>query len=166
MRTVSRGRLRLVVAATVVLLLGLVITLRVLDGDSTSEVASSTPTEEVATKELATRLEQLLSYTPATVRSDLDAESAYLTGDFKSAFDTLVRKKIAPTATKFKISTTAEVVETGVIEAAPDQVVALVFVNVTTDSTQLPEPRLSGSRLKITLDRVDGDWLISEFDPV
>ena len=168
MTTHSRGRLRPVVAVTVVLLLGLVITLHVLRAGEDSGVASASavPTKQVATGELAGRLQLLLSYTPSTVRSDLAAESAFLTGTFKSAFEALVEETVAPTATEFKISTTAEVVETGVIEAGPQQVVALVFVNVTTDSTQLPEPRLSGSRLQITLDRVGDDWLISELDPI
>lgn len=159
---------RVLLSGAIVALLVLVSVLLVLDrradGDPVDAVGSTTHTEVIA--QLAPHLEGLLSYTPSTVRSDLETERALLTGSFNKAFATLVTRKIAPAAQRFKISTQADVVDSAIIEATPDKVVALVFVNVTTDSVQLPEPRLSGSRLKITLELVDSDWLISELDPI
>ncbi len=60
------------------------------------------------------RIEQLLSYTPSTVSSDLDPERAWLTGDFARDYEDLVTGTIAPAATAGGVETTASVTGVGV----------------------------------------------------
>jgi Mce-associated membrane protein len=42
----------------------------------------------------------------------------------------------------------------------------LVFVDQTTASKQKPEPANAGSSILVTLTKVNGSWLIANFDPV
>ena len=48
----------------------------------------------------------------------------------------------------------------------PDQAKALVFVNQTTTSSDRAEPSQAASSVIVTMDKVNGKWLISAFDPV
>lgn len=111
-------------------------------------------------------VEQLLSYTPSTVASDLDTEREWLTGDFARDYDDLVTGTIAPAATAGGVETTASVTGVGVDSSSSDRVVMLMFVNVSTTSTAAPEPQVSGSRLRVTALEVDGEWRISEIRPI
>ena len=42
----------------------------------------------------------------------------------------------------------------------------LVFVNQTTTSKENPDGAFAVSSVKVSLNKVDGTWLISSFDPV
>lgn len=109
---------------------------------------------------------ELLSYKPSSVDSQLAAASAHLTGQFREDFAKLAKTVVAPAARRDEITTKTEVVAKAVVSASPDRVVALLFVNQTTRSKSSAEPRLSGSRLRVTLQNVDGEWFISELMPL
>lgn len=108
----------------------------------------------------------VLSYSAATIDADLAAAGEHLTGDFADEYATLTAELIAPAARADRIDTTAVVVATSVIEAGPDEVVALMFVTQTTRSSRLPEPKIDGSRLEVTLQLVEDRWLIADLVPV
>ncbi len=57
---------------------------------------------------------------------------------------------------------TAEVAASSVVRAAENQVVVLLFVDQTTTSTRLEGPKVDLNRVRLTMTRVDGDWLVSE----
>jgi Mce-associated membrane protein len=153
-----------VLLGMVIVLVAAILTLRTRLDDET-ERRTSFPTAAVLTS-LEPRVADILSYTPENVSADLPAETAYLTGSFKDEFTQLVDEVIAPAATRDSVTTSAEVVSSAVVSADAQQMVTLMFVNLTTDSAQLPEARVSGSRLRVTLSEVGGDWLISGLDPV
>jgi Mce-associated membrane protein len=44
--------------------------------------------------------------------------------------------------------------------------VVLVFLNQTTTSKENPNGSFTASSVKVGLNKVDGSWLISAFDPV
>ena len=121
---------------------------------------------DVAVSAVEPHVEQLLSYTPSTVASDLDSEREWLTGDFARDYEDLVTSTIAPAASEGGVETTASVTGVGIDSASSDRVVMLMFVNVSTTSTAAPEPQVSGSRLRVTALQVDGEWRISEIRPI
>jgi Mce-associated membrane protein len=51
-----------------------------------------------------------------------------------------------------------------VVRASANRVVVLLFVNQTTTSTRLDGPKVDLNRVRMTLDRVDGTWLVSDVD--
>jgi len=119
-----------------------------------------------ARKVVAGHVEQLLSYDYRSIEEDLAREKGWLTGSFADDYSALVTDEIAPAAAKVKVVTDARVGASGITSTDNDEVELLLFVTVTTRSEELDEPRVSGSRLAVTAELVDGEWRISALDPV
>lgn len=107
-----------------------------------------------------------LSYSPEHLDKDLDTAKSYLTGDFLKYYSQFTDDVVRPAVKTKQVSTTANVVRAAVSDLAPDKATVLVFVNQTTTSADRAEPAMTASSVKVTLDRVDGKWLIAAFDPV
>lgn len=61
-------------------------------------------------------------------------------------------------------TSTGTVVDAAVRSATADEAVVLLFVDQTITNTASPEPRVDRSRVVMTLDKVDGRWLVSRVD--
>lgn len=57
-----------------------------------------------------------------------------------------------------KASAHGAVVESAVQSAAEDRVVVLLFVDQSVSNTSVPDPRIDRSRIKMTMEKVDGQW--------
>ncbi|HVW45212.1 MAG TPA: hypothetical protein VHC18_28065 [Amycolatopsis sp.] len=112
------------------------------------------------------RLEQVLSYRFTTIDQDLTAAKADTTGEFGQQFAVAADQIIAAAARQAEITTTATVVSTAVVDAHPDEVVVLAFVNQTTTTKDKPQPATGALRLRVTLERAGGQWLISRLAQV
>lgn len=110
--------------------------------------------------------EALLSYSPTQLEADFTNAKSYLTGQFLTYYQDFTTKVVQPAATENGVDTKAQVVRSAVSKRDGDSAEVLAFVNQTTTSTPKPEPELSSSSVRITLELVDGRWLISSFDPV
>lgn len=109
---------------------------------------------------------ELLSYKPSSVERQLSDASQHLTGQFREDFTKLATTVVVPAAKRDAITTQTEIMAKSVVSASEDRVVTLLFVNQTTSSKAATQPKLTGSRLRVTLVRVDGDWLISDLTPL
>jgi Mce-associated membrane protein len=107
----------------------------------------------------------LLSYQPDTVESDLGAAQGRLTGTFQQSYTKLIHDVVIPGAKQKHISAVATVPAVASVSAAADHTVALVFVDQTVIVGTDP-PTSSSSSVRVTLDKVAGRWLISDFTPV
>lgn len=107
----------------------------------------------------------MLSYQPGSVEADLAAAQDLLTGEFRDAFIELTNDVVVPGAKEKRISTVASVPGAASVTATPNHAVVLVFVNqsaiVGSDA-----PTDTASSIRVTLDKIDGRWLISGFDPI
>jgi Mce-associated membrane protein len=56
------------------------------------------------------------------------------------------------------------VVDSAVQEASKDRAVVLLFVDQSVANTKLPDPRIDRSRMKMTLEKVDGSWRASKVE--
>lgn len=110
----------------------------------------------------------LLSYDPQNVNGLVDRVGASLTETFRSDYATLISQAIAPATTQQQVSTEAAVVGSSVVLEASegDRVVTLLFVNQTTRAGAEGAPKVAGSRVEVTMDDVDGRWLVSDVKPV
>nr|WP_325096706.1 Mce protein [Mycolicibacterium vinylchloridicum] len=54
------------------------------------------------------------------------------------------------------------VIDSAVQSASTDKVVVLLFVDQTVSNTATPDPRIDRSRIKMTLEKVDGAWRASK----
>jgi Mce-associated membrane protein len=125
-----------------------------------SEVASAESVQAAKDSTVA-----LLSYRPDTVEKDLAAAQDRLTGDFKDAYRSLIQDVVIPGAKQKQISAVASVPATASVSATEDHAVALVFVNQTVVIGS-GAPTDTASSVKVTLDKVAGRWLISQFEPI
>ena len=107
----------------------------------------------------------MLSYKPDTVQNDLDAAKSRLTGTFRDSYSSLTDNVVAPSAIQKLITAKAEVPAAASVSATDRHAVVLVFVNQTVTIGN-DAPSKTASSVRVTLDRLDGRWLISGFDPV
>ncbi|HOB48001.1 MAG TPA: hypothetical protein PKK01_01615 [Mycobacterium sp.] len=109
---------------------------------------------------------KLLSYQADTVEQELTAAREGLTGPFLNSYTDLIKTAVIPAARQRQISAVAEVVAAASVSASPEHAVAMVFINQTTTTVGVEAPTVIPSTVRVTLDKVDGRWLVSGFDPV
>ena len=107
----------------------------------------------------------ILSYQPDTADKDLGGARDRLSGTFKDSYTQLTHDVVIPGAKQRHISAVATVPAAASVSATWSHAVALVFVNQTVVVGTDP-PSGTASSVRVTLDKVDGRWLISGFDPV
>ncbi|MBY0288475.1 MAG: hypothetical protein K2X52_15205 [Mycobacteriaceae bacterium] len=108
---------------------------------------------------------KMLSYKPDTVEQQLNSARDLLTGEFRDSYTSLINDVVIPGAKEKQISAVASVPAAASVSADPTRAVVLVFVNQTVVVGQ-ELPTDTASSVRVTLDKVDGRWLISEFEPV
>jgi Mce-associated membrane protein len=107
----------------------------------------------------------MLSYRPETVEKDLGAARDRLTGALEDSYGSLTHDVVIPGSKQKMISATASVPAAGAVSASPNHAVVLMFVNQTITEGNDP-PTNTASRVRVSLDKVGGRWLISSFDPI
>jgi Mce-associated membrane protein len=108
---------------------------------------------------------KILSYRPDTVERDLAAARDRLTGQFRDSYTSLTNDVVIPGSKQKQISAVATVPAAASVSADPRHAVVLVFVNQTIIVANDP-PSSTASSVKVTLDKIGGIWLISDFTPV
>jgi Mce-associated membrane protein len=108
---------------------------------------------------------KILSYNPDTVDRDLDAAQDRLTGSFRDSYAALIHSVVIPGAKQKKISAVATVPAVASISASPNRAVVMVFVNQTMVVGN-DAPSSTASTVRVTMERHDNRWLISDFTPI
>ncbi|AKS33282.1 twin-arginine translocation pathway signal [Mycolicibacterium goodii] len=121
---------------------------------------------QVALKAATDGTVALLSYAPESLDQDFATAKTHLTGDFLSYYTDFTSKVVAPAAQQKKVKTKATVVNGAVSEIKPESAVVLLFINQATTSQEVPDGSFATSSVKVGLTKIDGNWLISTFDPV
>jgi len=107
----------------------------------------------------------LLSYKAESADKDLNAARDRLTGDFKEAYTNLIRQVVIPGAKEKHISSVTKVTAAAPASATANHAVVLLFVNQTVTIGD-GVPTDTQPVVRVTLDKVNGRWLVSHFDPV
>lgn len=107
----------------------------------------------------------MLSYRPDTVDKDLGSARDRLTGALKDSYSSLTHDVVIPGSKQKKISATASVPAAASVSASPTHAVVLMFIDQTIVMGSDP-PSSTASRVRVALDKVNGRWLISSFDPM
>jgi Mce-associated membrane protein len=108
---------------------------------------------------------KMLFYRPDTVEQDLGAARDRLTGTFRDDYTKLTKHVVIPGAKEKKISPVATVPAVSSVSATANRAVVLVFVNQTVIVGSDP-PSSTASSVRMTLQRSNGQWLVSSFDPI
>jgi Mce-associated membrane protein len=108
----------------------------------------------------------LLSYSPESLDKDFATAKSHLSGDFLSYYTQFTDQIVAPAAKEKSLKTSAHVMGAGVQELHPDSAVVLVYVDQSTTSKDRPDPTLAASTVLVSMNRINGSWLITKFDPI
>lgn len=157
-RTTSRRRLFLVSTASLAVLVLVATTALFLVA-----VRPAQQTEQARLEGLAaarTAVEQVLSYQPASQDADLERARGLVTGDFGRQFETVLDSVVRP-ALDGGIGTRTVVTRAGVVSADAERVTALLYL--TQEASRAGEPpRTNLGRAEVTVQQVDGRWLVSD----
>ncbi|NOP99620.1 hypothetical protein [Mycolicibacterium fortuitum] len=107
----------------------------------------------------------LLSYKPETVQQDLEAARSRLTGQFSDTYTSLTRDVVIPGARQKHIAATATVPAATPLSSSTAHAEVLLFVDQTITIGN-DAPTKTTSSVRVTLEKIDNRWLISQFDPV
>ena len=158
----SWGRLLLAALPALALMLALGVGyLKWLDGTARESRAAAEQSIRAASDSTIA----ILSYQPETVDQDLKAAAGRLAEPFRQQYAQLVNDVVTPGAKQQHISAVATVPAAASVAATGKHAVVLVFVDQTT-TIGTDAPTQSASSVRVGLDKVDGRWLISQFDPV
>lgn len=107
----------------------------------------------------------ILAYQSDTVDRDLHAATDRLTGTFRDQYTKLIDEVVIPGAKEKRVSASVTIPAAASVSAGENRAEVLVFVNQETkfgDDT----PSNSVSSVKVTLQKEDDRWLVSQFEPV
>jgi hypothetical protein len=110
---------------------------------------------------VAERVEQLLSYDHTTFDEDLAAAQEVMTEDFQEEYQPTV-EEIRQTAVRQRRTQEARVVAVSVIEAGPDRVHTLLFVDTYSTRQRKEGQDIRQNRVDVTMVHQDGEWLIDD----
>lgn len=166
--TPAKRRARLSGVITYGLLPGLALLLAVTAGwlkwqDSSLRIPENSvhETVQVAT-ETATAM---LSYNAESVEQDLHAAQGRLTGTFKDSYTQLTNDVVIPGAKAERISAVVRIPAAGSVSVTPKHAVVLVFVDQTVVVGE-EAPTDMSSVVRVSMDRVGDQWLVSGFEPI
>ena len=108
----------------------------------------------------------LLSYAPDTIDADLATAESQMTGEFLTYYSKFTADVVAPAVRDRGVRASARAVDAALMEIQPTEAKVLVFLNQETVSRDRPEPAYTASSVIVSLAKVDGEWLISAFNPV
>ncbi|WP_328711716.1 h domain protein [Nocardia salmonicida] len=126
-------------------------------------------TEQARTDAMSTAsrtVSAMFTYEPATVDTELPRAADNLTESFRAEYLKLIEQAIAPGAKEKQLTVKATTQAEGVVSADPEKAVVLLYLNQLTTSKDSPEGATSGSRVRVSLDKVDNRWLVSQVTPV
>jgi Mce-associated membrane protein len=106
----------------------------------------------------------ILSYDYRHLGADFAAARKTLTGKFARDYQATTSTVVRPGAEQVHAIVKAEVAAGSVVNATANRVVVLLFVNQTTTSTRLDGPKVDLNRVRLTLVKVNGQWLVSNVD--
>jgi Mce-associated membrane protein len=107
----------------------------------------------------------MLTYEPQTVEQQLGAAKEQLTGSFRDTYSSLIDTVVVPGAKEQQIAAVTDVPAAASVSVEADHAVVLLFVNQTVTVGAEP-PSNTASSVRVTLDKVGDQWLVSEFQPI
>jgi Mce-associated membrane protein len=147
---------------------GLALLLALVAGFSKWQEQSFRSSQNAATESLAAAKEStvaILSYQADGAGQTLVAARDRLTAPYKDAYTKLTDEVVIPGATKDHVSVTATVPAAASVSATPRHAVVTLFVDQAA-AIGKDAPTSTASSIRVTLEKISGRWLISEFEPI
>lgn len=114
-----------------------------------------------AAKDIAT---EMLSYAPDTAEATLTKAGDRLSGTFRDSFLSLVKDVVVPGARQKDVSATAKVPAAAVTSTTPTNATLVLFIDQTI-TVGGGTPTSTASVVQVNLEKIDGQWKLTGFDP-
>ncbi|MFF0493320.1 h domain protein [Nocardia sp. NPDC004068] len=111
-------------------------------------------------------VQAMFSYDFHTVDTELPKVGDSLTPDFRKDYLKLVDEVIAKGAKEKELTVKANTTADGVVSADRSHAVVLIYLNQITTGKDSPQGTVTPSRVRVTLDKDDGHWLVSQVTPI
>jgi Mce-associated membrane protein len=108
----------------------------------------------------------VLSYSPESLSDDIAKAKSYLTGGFLDYYTHFTDQIFTAAAQQQQVTTTANVARSAVSDVHPDSAVVLLFVDKVSVSKHNSAPVSTPATVRATMKKVNGSWLIAQFDPL
>ena len=151
------GWLLLALAAAVLVVAG-VAGWRYLSEPSDAAVEDATAAAQSAAERAVV---PILSYDANHLDESKAAAQQYLTGDYRKEYDKLFDGIIEQNAPSTGTVVEAELVSSSIARAGEDRVEVFVLVNQSRTNKQSQQPQVYKNWVTITMQEVDGDWLVA-----
>jgi len=111
-------------------------------------------------------VESALSYDYRHLSQDFANAEQGLTPSYRAAYGRFTGQDVVANAQKYHAVTTAAVEGVGVISNTTRTATLLVFINQTSTNSLLKSPRLDRSSARITMQKLNGKWLLNGLNTV
>ncbi len=155
-----RPWVRIAMALALVLTLVFLV-LAFLDWRATRDMQAADDAARTVRATVSDKVDALLSYQFSTFDSDLKAAQAGMTDAFRKEYDPTVQE-IRSRALAQKRSQQADVVAVAVLDATPDKVRTLVFVNTVSQRANHAKKSIMQNRVTVTMVKQGDSWLIDD----
>ena len=108
--------------------------------------------------------QDLLAYDYRNLDSDFARGLAATTGGFHDQYQKTTSQLVKPRAAKQRVIVQAAVINAGLISAHDDHAVVLVFVDRITTKAGQKKPAFDQDRVRMSMTKVNGKWLVSKLD--
>ncbi|ANQ75442.1 MAG: hypothetical protein WBD41_11215 [Rhodococcus sp. (in: high G+C Gram-positive bacteria)] len=160
-RQTGRITLAAIVFAGALVLAGTVLGINSWNDWRTTETAAS---RDITILDTATQMAtNLVTLRHQSLKEDIQRVSDGTTGTFHDQFTTS-SGGFGDVLNEGQVESTGEVKSVGIIDATDDHATVLAAVTSTVKNTEAPDGELRVYRMKMTLDQVDGRWLVSNVE--
>lgn len=119
---------------------------------------------DVAVSMAGSDAEHILSYDYRTLDTNFQQSVALTTGGFRTQYQQTTSQLVRPQALKEKVIVQASTRDAGLISASDNNAVVLVFVDRITTKAGQQKPTFNQDRVRMTMTKVNGKWLVSKLD--
>jgi Mce-associated membrane protein len=104
----------------------------------------------------------ILSYNALHLEEDKRAAQAYMTSDYREKSYDKMFALIEQNAPGTKTIVRTDVIRSGIVRSGADRVQVLLFLDRPTTNKQTTEPIVYHDQATVTMQRVDGEWLVDD----
>lgn len=126
-----------------------------------NHTANSDRTAAVAAAE--TTVINFMTISASSADQDLQRTLDGSTGDFKKQYQADL-SQVKTAVTENKVTSTGQVLRAAVVDSSAKSATVLLAVDATVKNTKNPDGRLSHYRIRVSMAKTGGKWLVSKLD--
>lgn len=162
---ITLERTLMAITLLLVIALGIVITGYVHQRNQAADLQRSTDSARSALAAAKVVAKDFTTYNFKTLTKDFARTRPGLAPSFATKYDQTTKQLVA-TLTEYQASSTSKVKDAAVVSASGSKAVVIAFIDQTIANSTAKQPRTDRIRMKLTLERKRGSWLVSGLDLV